>query len=75
MSKSRYGYQQPSFKFQTSDANYDCQCDTHIEGQEKWIIEVEYIGGGTARFTLPIEWDREYVFGWLSRKEWNQIDE
>ena len=68
-------YQQPSFKFETNIAKYDVEYKDWEEGKEMWVVNVTYnsyervIG----HFELPISWSREYVFGWLSRMEINEV--
>lgn len=67
-------YQQPSFTFTTNVATYKCDYMDWIEGEEKWIIEIEHTGGRIkGRYELPIEWSRYLVFQFLSSLEINEI--
>lgn len=68
-------HQQPSFKFQTNTANYDCKLQEMNIGQEKWEVSVVYNSTEvlTATFNLPAEWSRILVFQFLSNMELSEV--
>lgn len=72
--KIKSKHQQPSFKFQTSIAEYEVNYTDEVKGEEEWVVSVKYLKGVTGIFRIPIDWSREYVFDWLSRMEENSLD-
>jgi hypothetical protein len=68
-------YQHPSFKFETNIAKYYAEYSDEIIDAEHWNVVVQYNHSDnvSGQFKLPITWSREYVFGWLSRLEINEI--
>lgn len=66
-------YQQPSFTFSTCYADYDVSYENHTVGDEKWVIGINYKNGALGKFQCPIDWSREYIFGWLVRMEIDNI--
>ena len=64
-------HQQPSFKFETNMATYDCIYQDSIEGSERWEVTVDYksYDNLSAVFYAPIKWSREFLFRWLSDME------
>jgi hypothetical protein len=65
----------PSFKFETNIAKYDAEYVDYRIDAEHWHVIVTYkcSENVSGQFKLPITWSREYVFGWLSRLEINEI--
>lgn len=68
-------YQQPSFKFETNIAKYDCQFEDSLTGKERWVVNVVYNSSEplTGSFIAPATWSRELLFGWLSRMELSEV--
>lgn len=67
-------HQQPSFKFETNIAKYDVDYSDSVQGEEKWIVNIEHSGGTIkGRYELPIEWSRVLVFQFLSGLEISEI--
>ena len=68
-------YQQPSFKFETNIAKYDCHYENSPTGKERWVVSVIYNSSQvlTGTFIAPADWSRELLFGWLSRMELSEV--
>ena len=68
-------HQQPSFKFETNIAKYECVYVDHIGGDVHWEVKVVYSSSEklTATFIAPSNWSRTMLFQWLSDMELSEV--